>query len=154
MIDKGTVKNTVSFDQMPHTFADDPIPANAITLSEAFQRVVKALSGKQELLERTLEEYNLTWKQDLENVEPRFREEAAANAFFRCHLIWGAIIYGEHLYAFVRNPKNELVLKLNPKGWEPQPRPPVYLGKRKKPDYEPISNGLDFDYVIDPFDSN
>lgn len=73
-------------------FADDPIPSNAVTLSEAFPRIVKALSAKPELIEETLKEYNLDWKHDLEKMGQRFlrfREESAANAFFRCHLIWG-----------------------------------------------------------------
>jgi hypothetical protein len=50
----------------------------------------------------------------------------------------------------VRDPKSGQFLRLNPKGWEPLPRPPVHFGK--KPEYEPITTGLDFDYAIDPSD--
>jgi hypothetical protein len=59
-------------------------------------------------------------------------------------------MYGEHLFALVRDPNSGLILKLDPQGWQPLPRPPLYFHKRSE--YEPITCGLDFDYVTDPYD--
>lgn len=134
------------------TFSEDPVPEKAIRLSEAYKRVLKALSANQALIDGALEDYAYDWKEDLEKIEPRFRAEAAANAFFRCHLIWGKSIHGEVLHANVRDPNTGLVLQLSPMGWQPEPRPPVLIGPHKRSDYEPIITGLDSDFVIDPYD--
>jgi hypothetical protein len=131
--------------------AKDPIPAKAIRLSEAYQRIFDALSANPTIVKPLLEEYALDWKEDLEKIEQRWRQRAAANAFFRCHLIWGEMIYGENLYALVRDPDSGLILQLDPRGWGLGPRPPVHsFGQRSA--YEPITSGLDSDHVVDPYD--
>jgi hypothetical protein len=139
---------------MVPNFAHDPIPAKGIRLSEAFRRVLKALLANPTLVEPTLEEYDIQWKEDLKKIDQRWRQEAAANAFFRCHLIWGEKILGENLYAFVRDPDSGLILQLDPIGWGLWPRPPIVLGRHKRSTYEPISTGIDSDYVIDPYDES
>jgi hypothetical protein len=125
-------------------FAEDPIPEKAIRLDES--------RANPTLIMPTLEEYGYDWKEDLEKIDQRFRAEAAANAFFRCHLIWGETIYGENLYARVRDPESRLVLQLSPSGWRPEPKPPIHFGQHKRSSYEPITDGIDIDYVIDPYD--
>ena len=131
--------------------AKDPIPEKAIRLTEAYQRVFDALLANQAIINPLLEEYALDWKEDLQKIEQRWRQQAAANAFFRCHLIWGEMIYGENLHALVRDPDSGLILQLDPRGWGLGPRPPVRsFGQRSA--HEPITTGIDSDHVIDPYD--
>lgn len=132
---------------------NDPIPAKAIRLSEAYRRIFDALSANPTIIKPLLEEYALDWKEDLEKIEQRFRREAAANAFFRCHLMWGEMIYGENLYALVRDPDSGLILQLNPGGWGLGSRQPVRsFGQSSGSPYDLITTGLDSDHVIDPYD--
>jgi hypothetical protein len=147
------VNSTESGVQPP--FAEDPIPEKGISLSKAFLRVLDALATNPTIVAPTLEEYAFDWKEDLEKFEGPGKEEAAANAFFRSHLIWGETIFGENLYALVRDPNSGAILQLNPRGWMPDApfdsRTPFH---QPRPAYEPISDGLDFDYVPDPYDAH
>jgi hypothetical protein len=132
----------------PQKFADDPIPMKAIRLTGAFQRVFEALLAKPAIID-TLEDYDLEWKEDLEKINQRFKPEAAANAFFRAHLI-----YDGNLHAYVRDPETTEILQLDSRGWQPLSRGPHRPFKEKRSAYLPMTTGIDADYVIDPYDEH
>jgi hypothetical protein len=143
----------------PRKLAKDPIPEKAIRLTEVYQRVFDALLANPAIINPLLEEYEMDWKKDLEKIEKPWKLRAAANAFFRCHLIWGEMIYGENLYALVRDPDAGLMLQLDPQGWGRLAPPLPSLGQssdyeliRQRSDYEPILFGIDSDHVMDPYD--
>jgi len=120
----------------------------AIRLTGAFQRVFEAIFANPAIID-TLEDYNLEWKEDLEKINQRFKPEAAANAFFRAHLI-----YDGNLHAYVRDPETTEILQLDSIGWQPLSRGPHRPFKEKRSAYLPITTGLDTDYVIDPYDEH
>lgn len=117
--------------------ANDPVPGKGIRLTEAFQRVLKALLANPTHIE-LLEQLQPSWAAELKRLDPPWAAEAAANAVFRIHLIMGKYVSGEDLYAYVRDPDTGETLRLHPHGWETISA------------HLPFKQGIVSDWVVDP----
>jgi hypothetical protein len=118
---------------MPRTsywYADDPIPAKAIRLGEAYQRVLRATNRNPKILD-TLSQHLLKDLRESRRTKPpivnwdgysdadkkEFRREQEAAVFFRDRL------RKNELLAYIRDPETGEILQLNPRDWRPTNRP-------------------------------
>ncbi len=118
---------------MPRTsywYADDPIPAKAIRLGEAYQRVLRATNRNPKILNtlsqhllRDLRESRRTkpsivnWFSYSDSDKKEFRREQEATVFFRDRL------RKSELLSYIRDPETGEILQLNPRDWRPTTRP-------------------------------
>ena len=122
-------------------FADNPIPAKAIRLEDAYKIVLQALIVKPQIFSTVAENWSVHLNKSEEQDDPEAyvllaeldgisfeerkritRRSREANVFLREHLLEGAII------AHVRDPEAGEILQLSPEGWggpfvEPPSRP-------------------------------
>ena len=143
------VRLKLAMSRNPFEYAYDPIPAEAIRLSEAYARVLEAINAGPQILQ-TLEDF---YKRDLrksrehdeqsdnwliasETSKRDFHRGKEAYIFFSVHLA------AKELLAYVRDPENGDILQLDPGSWEPSYQVGIGLPFR-------IRSGMDSDF-IDP----
>jgi hypothetical protein len=113
-----------------YEYADDPIPAKAIRLGEAYQRVLRAINRNPKILNtlsqgllKDLRESRRTkppivnWDGYSDADKKEFRREQEATVFFRDRL------RKSELLAYIRDPETGEILQLNPRDWRPTNRP-------------------------------
>jgi hypothetical protein len=130
----------------PPPFARDPIPAKAIRLGDAFERVAEAVSKNPKILE-ALEEQDIDCS-PVAQVPERFKAAVTAEVLLRAHLTYGEFLYGQNLYTYIRDPKTGESLQLDPGGWTPQSRSSKPFNT-EPPRY--ICGGMIGNYVVDPY---
>jgi hypothetical protein len=128
-------------------FAKDPIPAKAIRLGDAFERVAEAVAKNPNILE-ALEEQDIDCS-PVAQVQERFKAAVAAEVLLRAHLTYGELLYGQNLYTYIRDPETGESLQLDPEDWTPQSRSSKPF-KIEPPRY--IWGGMIGDYVVDPYE--
>ena len=111
-------------------YADDAIPAEAIRISEAFERALEAVNANPKILEtlnsrllkelrasRKMDEQSEQWKGSSEEEKREYHREKEATVFFRNRL------QKKELTAYIRDPETGEILQLNSRDWHPTNQP-------------------------------